>query len=193
MAPMMKTFWRRAWDSKALWSQRLVIKMSKRIASFNFCGLGSSREYVAELVKEYDLVAFQETWLFPWDLAVPSTLGVDVNSFSLLSIDVTNGIKVGRPYGEITFIWHWDFGCNIQVKRYESDRIFGLSVTINGSTILFINVYFPVTCHEKWGIYHAPWYTYSSILESHEEVHVCIMSDFNAPGSPRFNEICDML
>ena len=55
-----------------------------------------------------------------------------LNSFSLLSIDVTNGIKVGRPYGGITFIWHKDFGCNIQVKRYESDRILGLSVKMNG-------------------------------------------------------------
>ena len=95
-------------------------------------GLGSSREYVAELVKHYDLVALQETWLFPWDLAVPSTLGIDVNSFSLSSNDVTNLIKAGLPYGGITFIWHRDFGCNIQVKRYESERILGLSVTING-------------------------------------------------------------
>ena len=123
--------------------------MYKRIASFNCYGLGSSRNYVAELVKEYYLVALQETWLFPWDLAVPSTLGVDVNSFSLSSIDVTNGIKAGRPYGETRFIWHRDFGRNIQVKRYESDRILGLSATINGSTILFINVYFPVTYHKK--------------------------------------------
>ena len=115
--------------------------MSKRIASFNCYGLGSSREYVEELVKQYDLVALHETWPFPWDLAVPSTLGSDVNSFSLLSIDVTNGVKAGCPYGGITFIWHRDFACNIQVKRYESDRIFGLSVTMNGLSILFINVY----------------------------------------------------
>ena len=34
----------------------------------------------------------------------------------------------------------------------------------------------------------------SSILESHEEDHVCILGDFNATsGSPQFNEICDML
>ena len=34
----------------------------------------------------------------------------------------------------------------------------------------------------------------SSILESNEEDHVCILGDFNATsGSPRFNEICDML
>ena len=78
--------------------------MSKRIASFNFYGLGSSREYVAELVKQYDLVALQETSLFTLELAVPSTLGIDVNSFSVSSIDVTNGIKAGCPYGGITFI-----------------------------------------------------------------------------------------
>ena len=78
--------------------------MSKIVASFNCYGLVSSREYVAELVKEYDLVALQETSLFPWDLAVPSTLGIDVNYFLLSSIDVTNGIKAGRPYGGITFI-----------------------------------------------------------------------------------------
>ena len=107
--------------------------MSRRIASFNCYGLGSSREYVTELVKHYDLVALQKTWLFPWDLAVPSTLGTDVNSFSLSPIDVTNGINADRPYGGITFIWHRNFGCNIQVKRFESDRILGLSETMNGS------------------------------------------------------------
>ena len=71
-------------------------------------------------------VALQETWLLPWDLAVPSTLGVAVNSFSLSLIEVTNGIKAGRPYGGITLIWHRDFGFNIQVKWYESDWILGL-------------------------------------------------------------------
>ena len=34
----------------------------------------------------------------------------------------------------------------------------------------------------------------SSVLESHEEDHVCILGDFNGtPSSPRFNEISDML
>ena len=34
----------------------------------------------------------------------------------------------------------------------------------------------------------------SSIRESHEEDHVCILGDFNGtPSSPRVNEICDML
>ena len=56
------------------------------------------REF-SELVKQYDLVALQETWHFPWDLAVPSTVVIDVNSLSLSSIAVTKGIKAGRPYG----------------------------------------------------------------------------------------------
>ena len=103
-------------------------------------------------------------------------------------------INAGRPYGGIIFIWHRDFGCNIQVKKYESDRILGLSVTMNDSSILFINVYFPVACDEKYEAYIMCLGILSSILESHDEVHVCILVDFNAtPGSPRFNEICDML
>ena len=48
--------------------------VQENISSFNCFGLGSSREDVAELVKHYDLVTSQETCLFLWDLAVPSTL-----------------------------------------------------------------------------------------------------------------------
>ena len=74
------------------------------------------------------------------------------------------------------------------MNRYESDRILGLSVTMNGSSILFINVYFPVTCHAKYQEYIMCLGILSPIPESHEEDHVCILGDFNAtPGSPRFN------
>ena len=80
------------------------------------------------------------------------------------------------------------------MKRYESDRILGPSVMMNGLSILFINVYFPVTCHIKYEEYIMCLGILSSILESHKEDDVCILGDFNAtPGSPRFNEICDML
>ena len=66
-------------------------------------------------MKQYDLVALQETWLFPWDLAVPSTLGIDVNSSSLSSIDVTNGIKAGHPYGGITYIYIYIYIYGIEI------------------------------------------------------------------------------
>ena len=49
-------------------------------------------------------------------------------------------------------------------------------------------------CHEKYEEYIRGIGILSSILESHDEDHVCILGDFNdTPGSPRFNEICDML
>ena len=108
-----------------------------------------------------------------------------MNSFSLSSIDATNGIKTGHPYGAMPFIWHRDFGCNIQVKRYKPDKIFGLSVTTNSSSILFINVYFLVACHEKHEKYIMCLGILSSTLESYEEDHVYILGYFNAtPGSP---------
>ena len=61
------------------------------------------------------------------------------------------------------------------MERCESDRILGLSVTINGSSILFINGYFPVTCHAKFEEYIMCLGVLSFILESHEEDHVCIL------------------
>ena len=63
------------------------------------------------------------------------------------------------------------------MKRYESDRILGLSVTMNGSSILFINVFFSVACHEKYEEYIMCLGILSSILESHEEDHVCILGE----------------
>ena len=76
----------------------------------------------------------------------------------------------------------------------EADRILGLSVTINGLSILFINVDFPVACHEKYEEYIMCLGILSYIHEYHEEDHVCIVEHFNAtPCSPRFNKICDML
>ena len=54
------------------------------------------------------------------------------------------------------------------MKRYESNRILGLSVKMNGSSN-FINVYFPVVCHEKYEEYIMCLGILSSILESHEE------------------------
>ena len=88
----------------------LVSKVLYKLYHFPVAGqnLATAAERLSSivLVKHFDLGALQETWLFPWDLPVPSTLGIDVNSFSLSSIDVTNGIRPGHPYGGITFIWH---------------------------------------------------------------------------------------
>ena len=89
----------------------------------------------------------------PWRSCSSILTLIDLNSFALSSIAVTNGIKVGHPYGGIPFILNRDFGCNIQVKRYESDRNLGLSVTMNDSSTLFIYVYFPVTRHVKYDEY----------------------------------------
>ena len=63
------------------------------------------------------------------------------------------------------------------MKRYESDRILGVSVTMNGLLMLFINAYIPVACHEKYEEYIMCLGILSSILESHEEDHVCTLGD----------------
>ena len=60
----------------------LVSKVLYKLYHFPVTGqnLATAAERLSSivLVKHYDLGALQETWLFPWDLAVPSTLGIDV-------------------------------------------------------------------------------------------------------------------
>ena len=55
------------------------------------------------------------------------------------------------------------------MKRFGSDMTIGLSVTMNGSSRLFIHVYFPVACLEKYEEYIMSLGILSSIVESHEE------------------------
>ena len=51
------------------------------------------------------------------------------------------------------------------MKRYESDRILRLSVTINGSSILLINVDFPVACYAKYEEYMNYLNVYNELFE----------------------------
>ena len=61
----------------------------------------------------------------------------------------------------------------------ESDRILGVSVTMNGLSIFFINVYFQLACHAKYEENIMCLDILSSILESNEEDHVSILGDIN--------------
>ena len=63
------------------------------------------------------------------------------------------------------------------MKRYESDRLIGLCVTLNCTSILFINVHFPVVSDAKCQEYIMCFCILRSILESHDEDNACILGD----------------
>lgn len=166
-----------------------------KVASFNCFGLKSGcEEYVANLCKKFSIVALQETWLYPWELNAPSSLGDHINSFSLSAVNVNDEIMLGRPYGGITFIWHKDLGTDVTIRQYNTNRILGLSVSINGSSVLFLNVYFPTNSGDNLDEFIVCHGQLASILESYSEDNICIIGDFNAPiDCNRFVELSEMM
>lgn len=129
-----------------------------RVASLNCFGLaGNCEAYVADLCTTTQLVALQETWLHPWQLNFPSSLGANICSFSISSVDETREIRVGRPHGGLTFIWQQSLSPNVRIKQYECKRILGLSITFNETSVLFLNVYFPVNSGENLEEYLRFW------------------------------------
>jgi hypothetical protein len=103
---------------------------------------------------------------------------------------VSDEIRVGRPYGGLTFIWQQSLSTNIKIRQYDCDRILGLSVTFGGTSVLFLNVYFPVNSRDNLEEYLRCMGVLGSILESREEQQICVLGDFNAsPHTARFVEI----
>jgi exonuclease III len=156
------------------------------IVTYNCKNLrGASEGYVSELLKSTHILALQETWLYPvpYDLNFPSTLGEDVQSFSISSVDIHSEIRCGRPHGGLSFIWKRDYCSEPKIREYNTNRILGLSVAIRDMRILFLNVYFPVNAYDTRDEYNHCVGLLCSILEDREESHVCILGDFNAGPS----------
>ena len=74
-----------------------------RIISLNCNGFKSSCEFVSSLFNECDIPIFQETWLLPNEIGLPSNLRIDCHAYSTSAVDLSNGFLIGRPYGGLTF------------------------------------------------------------------------------------------
>lgn len=175
---------------------RMLSKLSSlNVITFNCYGLvPNSIDYVAELCGSAQIIALQETWLYEWNLTVPANINKDFHAFSITSVDTTREILTGRPHGGLSFMWRKDVSENVKMRSYDYDRIIGLSVAVGGSSILFLNVYFPTDSPDNFDEYVRCLGLLSSIIESRNELNVCVLGDFNAkPGSQRFEDIQTVL
>ena len=165
------------------------ILQSLRLTSFNCHGFKSSSDFINSHLNDSDIVALQETWLLPNELNL-TNINKNVNSFSISSVNLEDKILVGRPYGGLTFIWKNDLSKNVQIREYKDSRILGLSLSLEGKSILILNVYVPTNSPnycEEFTIYMGK---ISAILSNCEEENVCVIGDMNAsPGNSRFDEI----
>ena len=123
----------------------MVSPQNLSIVSLNCNGFKSSSGFISSLFHECDIAILQETWLLPNELCLPSNLRFDCDAYSTSAVDLSNGILIDRPSCGLTFMWKAKLSRFITVRRYDSPRIFELSLTCDGKTLLLLNVYLPNT------------------------------------------------
>lgn len=93
------------------------------IASFNLRGLRCGLSMLHELCKSFQIIAYQEHWLRPEELASLSIVSPD-NSFHTcagMPFTVSKGLIVGRPFAVVGFSWHNSLNPRMELVESDSD------------------------------------------------------------------------
>ena len=171
----------------------IIIMMGISVVSYNCQAFKSSTEFIAKMCDTAQVIALQETWLIPAELHLPSQLNNAFEGYSISSVDMSNGLLSGRPFGGLSFLWSKDLSKYINVLQYDDDRILGILLKLPNKSILFLNVYMPSSAHDETDLYNYYLGKLSSIIAECQEENICILGDLNAsPGTGRYNDLISM-
>ena len=160
-----------------------------KVVSWNLYGIKRNIPILNEFCNEFrGIIALQETLLLPHDLSICDSIHEEYNSFSISSMNSSEYIIQGRPKGGLSFLWHKSLDKNVRVISLNNDRLLGLQVTLEDTSILFINTYLPWESPSNFDQYCSILGELQSIINDSTADHVCIIGDLNAHPSKRFYE-----
>ena len=160
------------------------------ITSWNCFGLKKNKVIIAELCRSSDIVALQETLLWPHDANEIDNIHPNFKGFSKSAMNVSNHIVSGRPKGGLSFLWNKSLDNCIKIVNFDSDRLLGLRLETNNSKILYLNVYLPWENRSNFDEYVQLLGEIQSIIHESNDDHFCIIGDLNAHPSRQFyNEL----
>ena len=154
--------------------------------SWNCFGLKRNKVFVADLCRNSDIIALQETLLWPHDAALIDAVHPDYRGFSKSAMDITSHIVSGRPKGGLCFLWNKSLDNYVRVINYDSERLLGLRLEVNNMKFLFINVYLPWESRLNFDEYVQLLGEIQSIIQDSNDDHFCILGDFNAHPTRHF-------
>ena len=161
-----------------------------RITSWNCRGVRSNIEIIAELCKESQILALQETLLWPHDILLTDNIHNDFISYSKSAVPVEEKIIRHRPYGGLSFLWKKSLDSCITIVNFENPRLLGMKLNLNNNVILILNVYMPWETQQHFDHYSLLLGEIQSIIEDSDANHYCIIGDLNAhPTRQFFNEL----
>lgn len=130
-----------------------------------------------------DVIALQETWLLPHDLAFLGNIDDRFAATGTSAVDTSAGVLRGRPYGGVGLLWRKDRFPNVLVVSCKSVRLAAIKVLSNNLPVLIFSVYMPTDCNDNLIEFIECLSEINAIIESQSVESVFILGDFNAhPG-----------
>lgn len=164
---------------------------SLKLVSFNCKSLKRSVNSVRGLCGSADVVALQETWLMPYELAYLSTVHDKFESTGTSAVDTGGGMLRGRPHGGVALLWRKNVFTSVSVVKCNNVRLCAIRCQFREQAILYFSVYMPVDCFENLTDFTDCMSEINAIIEDSGIEVAFILGDFNAhPGELFFNEMC---
>jgi hypothetical protein len=109
----------------------MLTKMDDDLSTFSFnCrSAKSSVKEIAQLCGTHHFVLLQETWLLPNEIDFLSSVHTDFYACGQSSVDISNNILIGRPYGGTGVLNHKNVAPFLQSIDAHDPRISAIVFT----------------------------------------------------------------
>lgn len=162
------------------------------LITWNCQGIKNNSSWLKSVINGIDIIALQETWLFDFE---SNHLSFDKSYSVFQTSAMPNGKKLtGRPYGGLALLVKSNLIKNVKPFKIIDSRILAITVNVNDSSLLVINVYFPVNSSQNAQLISNYIGKINSLVINHNGPYV-ILGDFNiSPNHNNFEELvqfCD--
>lgn len=153
------------------------------LISFNCKCIKRSVDCVRRLCVAADVIALQETWLLPHDIAFLGQINDDFAFTGNSAVDTSAGVLRGRPYGGVALLWRKSLFPSVTVVSCNNVRLAAIKIVSQDRSILIFSVYMPTDSNDNVTVFTDCLSEISAIIESNNVQSVIILGDFNAhPG-----------
>lgn len=134
---------------------------------------------IQNICDKCDIVLLQETWLRESELVMLSSLHVDFSGRGVSSMDSTQGMHKGRPYGGLAILWRKALGHLCRIDLVDPDnRLFAIEIECAGKRLSILNVYLPYDDGSNMDEYQQYLNQISGFIDMNP--YSCAFGDFNA-------------
>lgn len=165
------------------------LKNSSSFITYNCKNIKRSVECVRSLCKGAEVIALQETWLLPHDLAFLGEIDKDFSYTGKSAVDLSTGVLRGRPHGGVAILWRNSAFHSVTVIKCSSERIAAIKViTREHKEFIVICVYMPTDVPDNLPIFTQCLCEINAIIEDNCVENVYMLGDYNAHPSAQFYE-----